>query len=168
MNGNRGFDILLLDLVLGQDSTLASIVKWTREFPGLRIVVHSELTSIGLVRACVNAGVCGFVSKHSPISDLGRAIESAQNGERFVSAAIGYLADVASQSLSGLSGRTLRILTALRRGLPYRTIAALENISEKAVQYHTRKLRRALNLPNGRGGWDEAWAIPDLPEFRLE
>ncbi|MEO8478359.1 MAG: hypothetical protein ABI542_01905 [Gemmatimonadota bacterium] len=150
---DRKFDVLVVDVVFRHVSALSRIGRWTTQFPELKIIVLTGLSGLPLANQCMAAGARGVVSKLDGPEELRKAISAVHRGETFISKDFGVASDVLSPALAGLGPRTLRILVLLRRGLSHRAIAQLENITEKSVQYHERKLRQALGMAPGRGGW---------------
>ncbi|HPF62836.1 MAG: response regulator transcription factor [Gemmatimonadetes bacterium] len=150
----REFDVLVVDLIFGSDSALPLLRRSLKRDPGLRVLVLSGFDGPAIVQQCLSAGVAGFVSKLYAFEELVEAVIAVHAGRRFVSPRCSAPASAEVEALAGLGARSLRILDGLRRRLTHQEIADLEGVSCKTVEYHARKLGRALGIDGQRGGWE--------------
>jgi DNA-binding response OmpR family regulator len=79
-------DLLVLDMMLGDISTLASIKGWRAAAPGLRVIVLSMHDEDAHAREALAAGAHGYVMKASMAGELSTAITAVAAGEVWVSA----------------------------------------------------------------------------------
>lgn len=79
-------DLLVLDMMLGDISTLASIKGWRAAAPGLRVIVLSMHDEESHAREALAAGAHGYVMKASMAGELSTAITAVASGEVWVSA----------------------------------------------------------------------------------
>lgn len=82
-------DLLILDLMLGGDSTLSQVAEWLETVPGLRIVVLSMHEEDEQARRALAAGAHGYVMKSQMLDELTAAVESVSAGGIWVSARLG-------------------------------------------------------------------------------
>ena len=82
-------DLLILDLMLGDQSSLPRIKQWRATAPGLRVVVLSMHDEEDYARAAIAAGARGFVMKSEMAGELATAIAAVSAGEVWVSLKLG-------------------------------------------------------------------------------
>lgn len=79
----EGFDLVFLDMRL-EDCLGAELVPRIREvYPTTRIAIVSAFASRDLLIKCLNLGICGYISKTSPIEVLINAIGELVRGGSF-------------------------------------------------------------------------------------
>ncbi|HWI19456.1 MAG TPA: response regulator [Vicinamibacterales bacterium] len=95
-------DLLVLDMMLGDVSSLGSIKAWRASAPGLRVIVLSMHDEDGHAREALSAGAHGYVMKAGMAGELSTAIAAVAAGDVWVSAKLSQailreFADVASR-----------------------------------------------------------------------
>jgi DNA-binding response OmpR family regulator len=95
-------DLLILDMMLGDISSLASIKAWRESAPKLRVIMLSMHDEDAHARAALAAGAHGYVMKAGMAGELSTAIGAVAGGDVWVSeklsrAILKEFADKASQ-----------------------------------------------------------------------
>lgn len=142
--GAPDVDVAVLDLMLGDDSTVTDNVSALID-EGSCVLVHSVADNLALIRQALSAGAAGIIAKSSPVDDMIRAIETVGAGEpldnvEWASAVEGDR-EFADAQLSAREREVLRLYAA---GLPLKIVAdrlgiafstAKENITRVRVKY---------------------------------
>lgn len=143
----RRFDVALLDVRLGEESSLGLVEEVLRERPGTPIVLYTGFTRVDAgLHAAVRAGARGFVLKSSPAPMLIEALRAVAAGGTFVDPQLaGMLAtDGELARLSSLSPRELEVLELLADGLNGQMIADRLYLSPETVRTHVRNATAKL------------------------
>jgi DNA-binding NarL/FixJ family response regulator len=143
----RRFDVALLDVQLGQQSSVSLVEDLLREDPGAPIVLYTGHTgSDSMLHEAVRAGARGFVLKTSPASRLTDALHAVAAGGTYVDPELaGHLAEGGElQRLSALSSRELEVLELLADGLNGQMIAERLFLSPETVRTHVRNAASKL------------------------
>lgn len=144
----RRHDVILLD-PQGLNSVPGELLTCVRaRDPDARLVVITASTSGADLFAAVRAGVRGYLSKSTDVSDVLTAIRAASEGTALLSPdmAAQLMDEFARQSYqeTGLSRRQRDILAGLVQGKTNREIAADLSLSEKTVKNYMRSVFSAL------------------------
>ncbi len=137
----RRFDVALLDVRLGQESSVELVEELLRVDPDAPLVLYTGYTQADSdLQSAVRAGARGFVLKSSPAPVLIEALRIVANGGSFVDPQLaGVLADDGEVSrLSVLSARELEVLEMLADGLNGQMIAERLFLSPETVRTHIR------------------------------
>lgn len=78
------FDLLLLDLALGEVSGYDLLVELRSAYPALPVVILSATERISDVIRVIDAGAMGFVSKRSSHEELVQALKTVMSGGLYV------------------------------------------------------------------------------------
>lgn len=143
----RRFDVALLDVKLGQESSVGLVEDLLREDPAAPIVLYTGFTgSDAMLHEAVRAGARGFVLKTSPTPRLTDALRAVAAGGTYVDPELaGQLAaDGEMQRLSALSSRELEVLELLADGLNGQMIADRLFLSPETVRTHVRNATTKL------------------------
>lgn len=136
------FDLVLLDLVLPDVHGL-ELLNELRFHRRLRIVVLTAHSRPAVVKAVVEGGAHGVVTKGAPLSELKEAIERVMAGGAYycteTSALLHQSAKEPEQS-ERLTERQLQILRAVAQGRTTREIAEDLKLSEKTVSNHRARI----------------------------
>lgn len=143
----RRFDVALLDIQLGTESSLDLVAQILREDPAAPIVLYTGyLRGDSSLLEAVRAGARGFVLKSSPPRRVIQALRAVADGGTFVDPDLaGQLAGGAEPSaLSALSERELEVLGLLADGLNGQMIARQLFLSPETVRTHVRNATTKL------------------------
>jgi DNA-binding NarL/FixJ family response regulator len=143
----RRFDVALIDVRLGAESSVELVEEVLREHPHAPIVLYTGYTRADSgLHAALRAGARGFVLKSSPPPQLIEALQTVAAGGTDVDPALaGMLAHTGELSrLSSLSPRELEILELLADGLNGQMIADRLFLSPETVRTHVRNATAKL------------------------
>jgi DNA-binding NarL/FixJ family response regulator len=143
----RRFDVALLDVKLGEESSIGLVEDLLREDPAVPIVLYTGFTgSDALLHEAVRAGARGFVLKTSPAPRLTDALRAVAAGGTYVDPELaGQLTvDGEMQRLSALSSREREVLELLADGLNGQMIAERLFLSPETVRTHVRNATTKL------------------------
>lgn len=162
------FDLVLLDLQLGEQSGFELLAEWRERFPSLPIVVLSGSDRNADVLRAIDLGAMGYVPKTINPGLLVEALKFVLDGGIYVPpisdeaadavAAVSFLAPVepaAAQvgtdprpSLAdlALTPRQTDVLSLLLQGKPNKDIARILGVSVETVKDHVAAILRALKV----------------------
>ena len=145
-------DLLLLDLGLGDDFSLAALPQLRADHPRLKIIVLTSMAEELYAERTLRAGADGYVMKSALAGTLQTAIDEVMAGRVHVSAALG---NSLLRRLSGrdagataarpeLSPREIEVLRLVAAGRSTREIADALNRSVKTIETHKQALKTKL------------------------
>jgi DNA-binding NarL/FixJ family response regulator len=145
------FDLLLLDLGLGDDFSLGSLPQLRADHPGLKIIVMSSMDEALYAERVLKAGADGYVMKSALGPALLQAVETVMAGQVYLSPNLGstLLRRIAGRSAAApdrpeLSGREIEVLRLVAAGKSTREIADQLNRSVKTIETHKQSLKTKL------------------------
>jgi len=149
----ESFDLLILDLNLGDKNGLESIEQVSTLFPKLSILVLSTYPEEPYAVQTFKAGASGYLNKTVISSELIKAIKKISEGKKYISESLAEnLAYGFSLEKSGknpvelLSKREFEILAHIASGKAYKEIAQKLNLSPKTVSTYRTRILEKLNL----------------------
>ena len=152
----KEFDVMVVDLSLGDSSGLDVIKTVTRDDPGARILAVSMHEESLYGERVLRAGAFGYVMKSESGATILRAIRAVAEGKLSVSDALGTRmllkvarGSAAGSKLDGLSDREIEIFDLIGRGRRSDEISRVLHISKKTVESHRLNLRSKLKLQSG-------------------
>ena len=149
-------DLVVTDLSMPDTSGVKVVAELRRRDPQARIVVLSAHLGEEYVRAAINAGANGYISKSASRTELVNGLRRVGGGERFLCqrSADKLLHHVLGGQQPGagqvpaLTARERQILTLVAEGASNRRMAEILNRSIKTVEKHRASLMRKLALKN--------------------
>lgn len=151
-------DVVLLDLGLLEDDSLAVAERLRRDLPRSKVVVMDLLPAHEDVRDFVHVGVCGFIMKDATLEDLVHAIRTVAKGEhvlppemtstlfsQIARAAIASGRPEVMESVM-MTPRERQVIDLISEGLGNKKIAARLEISVHTVKSHVRNIMEKLAL----------------------
>ncbi|WP_110588478.1 response regulator transcription factor [Microbacterium suaedae] len=138
--GQRPADVVLLDLTLGDGTTVTENVSrlaWESN-----VIIHSVADRPAIVREALAAGAVGVVSKASPLGDVVASVRTVASGETLdnVEWASAVESDVEFASAQ-LSGRERDVLRLYAAGLPMKAVADRLGIAFSTARENLRRVR---------------------------
>lgn len=144
-------DIILLDInmpVMNGIETLQTLKKKRKKYKVLLLTVHNEIEY--LIKA-VDIGIDGYLLKDSDSSELKRAINSVNNGEKFIQPSLIPLLnskliarDLDKEKLEKLSNREIEVLKLVSVGMFNKEIGKKLDISERTVKNHMSSIFKKI------------------------
>jgi two-component system response regulator NreC len=149
-------DIVLLDINLPGISGVETACRLRRDYPSIKILAISAENTAETVKAMLEAGINGFISKRqSDVDELAQAIRTIMSGldyfGRDISAII-YEIFVSKKKTTTVTqeftDREKEIILACRDGLLCKEIAARLDISTHTVNAHKNNIFKKLGINN--------------------
>jgi DNA-binding NarL/FixJ family response regulator len=166
------FDLVLLDLSLGDASGFDVLVEFRQQYPALPVVVVSASDRSSDVIRAIDLGAMGFVPKRASNDALFEALRMVMSGGIYVPPMAMRSFDVPGQPESdtvpsvlrvvrenadqpagpppleslGLTPRQTDVLALLLQGKPNKLIARDLNLSVETVKDHVAAVLRTLNV----------------------
>jgi DNA-binding NarL/FixJ family response regulator len=181
------FDLVLLDLQLGDASGFDVLVEMRKAHPALPVVVISASDRASDVIQAIDLGAMGFVPKRASTDTLVDALRLVMAGGIYVPAMhLGSQAGAGSRSASpaaipvaetatyqvtpsfeelGLTPRQADVLTQLLQGKPNKEIARRLGLSVETVKDHVQAVLRALGVSSRT---QAVLAVSQMTQQRLE
>ena len=143
----RRHDVVLLDIHLGAESSLALVEELLDEKPDAAIVLYTGRTDeAAALRSAAAAGARGFVVKTSPTAHLIEALRTVAAGGSYVDPELAPLLfereDLSPLTL--LSPRERQTLNLLADGLTGQAIAERLFLSPETIRTHVRNATTKL------------------------
>lgn len=168
------FDLVLLDLALGEVNGFDVLVEFRNAYPAIPVVVVSASERTSDVIRAIDSGAMGFIPKSSSHAVLHQALEMVMTGSMYVPPSMlglqfgltaGHVpAGAAGQAPLGahasaephqklpsiedigLTPRQAEVMGLLLQGLPNKLIARQLNLSVETVKDHVAAVLRALGV----------------------
>lgn len=144
-----GCDVLLLDLAMPGPCGPELITRIRQRKPSLPILVMSMHTDPTIVKAALQAGATGYISKGSDPECLTHALRVAARGEHYVEPRLvqsTLFPQEPGSSTQSLSARERQVLLHLAAGESNSLIARRLFLSEKTVSSHKARIMAKLNI----------------------
>jgi DNA-binding NarL/FixJ family response regulator len=148
-------DVVLLEARLPDAAGADTCRQLLAIAPRPALAILTELADDASVRACVRAGVQGYLLKDVPAEDLRRGVRALARGEGVIAPRIAPLVLLAVRQAEAnapsellLSGRRLAILRLVAEGWSNREIAAQANLSELTVKGYLEDILDTLGARN--------------------
>jgi two-component system response regulator NreC len=143
--------VLILDLNMPGESSLAAIPRLRKGAPNTQIVVLTMQSDPAFAREALRAGALAYVLKEAADSELVQAVRLAAAGRTYLNPELGARLAAEPPLPSGppddLSGRELEVLRLIALGYTNTEIAAQLYLSVRTVESHRahiqQKTRRA-------------------------
>jgi two-component system, NarL family, nitrate/nitrite response regulator NarL len=138
-------DVVLLDLDLGDETTVASNVAAILA-AGPAVLVLSASDRPPAVRAAMRAGARGYALKDEQASQIRSAIREVAAGRDWITPRLAYI--LASDDADGpaLSGQERRALQLYATGLPMKSVARKMTLGEETVKQYLGRVREKYAL----------------------
>jgi DNA-binding NarL/FixJ family response regulator len=148
--GSVAPDVILLDVVMPEQTGIAGIPELLAAFSGVRILMLSMEANPGYVRQALAAGASGYVLKEAVDTEVVRAIREVAGGARYLQPELGaQLADTGprrSVATSPLSEREREVLQLIALGHTNPEIAKRLVISVRTAETHRANIMQKLHL----------------------
>jgi two-component system, NarL family, response regulator FusR len=147
----RQFDLMLLDLGLGDDFGLTALPLLRQLAPNMKIIVLTSMDEGLYAERALRAGADGFVMKSEIAGALQGAIQTVMSGQVHVSSALASTMlrrmTTNADAVTGraeLSPREIEVLRLVATGKSTREIADALNRSVKTIETHKQALKTKL------------------------
>ena len=138
--------VLVLDLNMGDESSLPEIPRLVERSPGTAIVVLTMQDDPAFAREALGGGALGYVLKQAADEELIEAVRLAAAGETYLNPRLGAKLAAAPQTtkaaLNGLSEREVEVLRLIALGHTNSDIAAQLFLSVRTIETHRAHIQQ--------------------------
>lgn len=150
--------VILLDIGLGQGTSLRVAERIKKEFPESKIIVMDVLPVHEDIAEFVNVGVSGFMMKDATVNDLVSTIRSVAQGAHVLPSEITstLFSQIAKDAVVRgradmleavrMTPREREVIDLIAEGLGNKEIAARLNVATDTVKSHVRNIMEKLML----------------------
>jgi two-component system, NarL family, response regulator NreC len=145
-------DVILLDIVMPDQSGLEAVPQLLHEHPGVKVLVLSMQDDVRYVREAFAAGASGYVLKDAADTEVVAALRVVAAGGRYVNPALGAKLAAAEAEAERraeqdpLSAREREVLRLLALGHTNQEIASQLFISVRTAETHRAHVMQKLRL----------------------
>ncbi len=151
----NNYDLLILDLNLGDKNGIRSIREISDKFSTLPILVLSMFPEDPYALQSIYAGASGYLNKKMVSDELLLAINTIVEGKTYMSQAymerLPYGTDLDKRpknSIESLSKREFEVYSLITSGLTYKEIAEKLVLSPKTISTYRARILEKLELSN--------------------
>ena len=167
-------DVILLDVHMPDGSGVDAAAAIKKARPQTQVVILTSDEEEGVLRAAVQAGVTGYLSKHESAAQVIQAVRAAAKGEALIAPYMlarllsGMQRKEPSRPSSPLTPRELAVLQELALGRDQHTVAKDLKMSPNTVRTHVQNILAKLEVHSKleavSRGIREGWIrIPQQP-----
>lgn len=145
--------LLFLDLRMSDSQGLAGLMILKGSFPEIPIIVVSASEGAETIRAAIQAGASGYISKSASPEQIRESITKVTNGEVAIpQSALSSVSDSeqkeleAIENISLLTPTQLKVLVKMTDGMLNKQIAYDMDISEATVKSHVTAIFKKLHV----------------------
>ncbi|HLV42001.1 MAG TPA: response regulator transcription factor [Brumimicrobium sp.] len=164
----RSIDVLLLDLMLGNEDSRTFLSQLLQLQPEMKIVVISSMEEESIVNALLQNGAHGFVGKSSSTMYIAEAINAVMNGNIYIDPLLKDHVKKKNESLNTtgivLTLREKEVLNETLKEKRIKDIAASLFVSEKTVENHRSNLFTKFDVSNVTGLVKKALLLGYIPD----
>lgn len=139
-------DVLVLDLTMGDDSSLRAIPELLQAAPSMRVLVLTMHEDPAFAEEALRLGAHGYLLKEAAAAELLRAVHTVARGGTYLQPALGAAVVRRQASADRLSGRERAVLSLIAAGFTNAEIAERLYVSLRTVEAHRSSLRTKLGL----------------------
>jgi DNA-binding NarL/FixJ family response regulator len=152
-------NLVLMDIAMTDLNGLEALVRITKDFPGVKVMILSAHANEEYVIRALRSGAAGYMLKDAATAELELAVSSVRGGKSYLSPSISRTAidsylermgDVVSP-LEQLTSRQREILQLIGEGKNTKEIASNLEISVKTVEAHRLQLMERLSIHDVAG-----------------
>jgi len=161
-------DVAVLDYRLPDGDGAALARQLRRDHPGLRMVMLTGYRGEATLRAAVESGCCGFITKNRAVDELAAGVRTAHAGGSFIPPDLmaRALPDFQRDSkliTAKLTDRERQIMQLVAKGASNRAIAERLHISLHTVRNHVQRIITKLGAHSKLEAVSEATRLGFLP-----
>ena len=142
-------EVLVLDLNMGDASSLGEIPQILEDSPGTAIVVLTMQNEPAFARQALQAGASAYVLKEAADDELVEAVHAASRGETYLNPKLGARLAAEPPAPAGppddLTPREVDVLRLIALGNTNGEIAEQLFLSVRTVESHRAHIQRKLN-----------------------
>jgi DNA-binding NarL/FixJ family response regulator len=158
-------DLVIMDVSMPDMNGIEATRRIVGDDPQIRVIALSMHADKRFVGEMLNAGVAGYLLKHSAMDELQQAIQSVMANKKYISPEIAgvviddYLLHLSAAATAPppLSPREREVLQLIAEGKATKEIAALLHISVPTVETHRQHIMEKLQL----------FSVADLTKYAI-
>jgi DNA-binding NarL/FixJ family response regulator len=145
-------DVVLLDVHLPDGSGIDAAATIKKERPQTQVVILTSDEEESVLRAAVQAGVTGYLSKHESAAQVLQAVRAAAKGEALIAPYMltRLLSGMQKKDVRGpaspLTPRELAVLQELALGRDQHAVAQALKMSPNTVRTHVQNILSKLDV----------------------
>jgi len=149
-------DVVLMDLAMPQANGLTAARDIRIQAPAAKVLILSAYKDEDTIQKVMDAGVAGYMTKHSAADELLTAIREVGKGNAYYSPAIAkqmrargsrpFRQGRSQTPATRLTPRELEVLCLVARGQPNKEMAFSLNVSIKTVEKHRQAAMDKLGI----------------------
>lgn len=136
----RGADLVVLDLDLNDGRSPVANVAAIADL-GVPVIVVSALGDPATIRACLAAGVLGYVSKQARPEEVLQALQAALKGDHVMSPEVASALLHQPHDQLNLSEQERRAMVLYASGLKMESVARRMNVSRTTAEEYIKRVR---------------------------
>lgn len=137
----READVVLLDLDLGSQSPpVATLVRSFNE-AGAHVLVVSALGSARVIRAAMNAGALGFLTKHAEMTDLLDGIRTVATGDVHLTRDLATALTEEPGEVPDFSEQQIRALRLYASGMTEASVARAMGVQQSTAHEYIKRVK---------------------------
>ena len=147
-------DVVLMDINMPGMGGLEACHKIKQEYPGIRVIALSVLVDGPLPRHLLDAGIEGYISKHSQPAEMITAVKAVSRGECYLSNDVAHQLAMTSgvnspvSPFETLSQREMEVTMLTLQGKSIQVISNLLALSPKTVCTYRYRIFEKLGIHN--------------------
>jgi two-component system, NarL family, response regulator NreC len=142
-------DVLLLDLAMPGDSSLAALPQLVERFPGVAVVILTMEDQPAFAREALRRGARGYVLKEAAGDELVRAVRTVARGSTYLTPSLAARLAMDDAAADGgadeLTPREAEILRLIALGHTNGEVAEQLFLSVRTVESHRASLQHKLD-----------------------
>jgi len=149
----QNVDLLLLDLRMSDSKGLAGLMIIKGSSPEVPVIVVSASEGAETVRAAIQAGASGYISKSASPEQIRNSIQRVIDGQVAIpDSALSNISDAeqleleAIENIALLTPTQLKVLVKMTEGMLNKQIAYYMDISEATVKSHVTAIFKKLKV----------------------
>jgi len=150
--GEQDWDMVILDLALGERSGLEVLMEMKRMRPKLPVLVLSMHSELQYARRAFKGGASGYITKDCSRAELAAAINKVLNGGKYVSPKLAE--ELVTHMERGtdrppheeLSDREFEVMRLIASGKTVGQIAELLSLSDKTISTYRARILEKLGM----------------------
>lgn len=144
-------DVLVLDIVLGQETAMDVLEFLAAKVPEAAAVIYSGYPEQQFALPLIRLGARAYVDKAAPVAELVKAVEAVAGGATFFSRPVQALlwASVnqgAPSGIAGLTAREFQVFLRLASGQTVTEIAKALSLTDVTISSHRAHVLEKLKL----------------------
>lgn len=153
-------DVIILDLLAADVNGLEVFDYVTKNYPSIKIISFTTLSSPILVENILTIGAKGYVNKNQDLDDLIEAINTIYSGLIYLPDDYSFLIKMEQSSKKNtLTEREIEIVQLISREFTTSDIAQQLLISINTIENHRKNIFTKLNVKNVAGMVREAASL---------